>query len=123
VTEGPELSARDPAQVFRPLADSGAALHVITLGTPTVSTSDDVRYRNTVVDEGPRLSGGTRAQLLAGSALPARLQQLADVLTRSYRVTYARPARLIPPERITVSARRADLTAHGTPVKESQTRQ
>jgi hypothetical protein len=123
VTEGPELSARHPDQVLTPLADSGAAFHVITLGTPAVGISDDVRYRNTVVDDGPRLSGGTRAQLLAASALPVRLQQLADVLTRGYRVTYARPERLIPPQRITVSARRTDLTAYGTPVKESQTRQ
>jgi hypothetical protein len=123
VTEGPELSARDPAQVLGPLADSGAALHVITLGPPAVGISDEVRYRNAVVDDGPRLSGGTRAQLLAPSALAARLQQLAEVLTRSYRVTYARPDRLIPPQRITVAARRADLTAYGTPVKESQARQ
>jgi hypothetical protein len=123
VTEGPELSSRDPRQVLEPLADTGAALHVITLGTPSVGLDDDTRYRNTVVDEGPRMSGGTRTQLLAASALPARLLQLADVLTQTYRVTYARPDRLIPPDRVTVTARRAELTAHGTPVKEPQARQ
>ena len=84
--------------------------------------SDDVRYRDQVVDQGTRVSGGTRTQLLAASALPGKLQQLADVLTHAYRVTYAHPDSLIPPERVTVAARRADLTAFGTPVKGQQAR-
>jgi hypothetical protein len=37
------------------------------------------------------------------------------VLTHTYKVTYARRDSLIPPERVTVTARRADLTALGTP--------
>jgi hypothetical protein len=122
VTEGPELSGRHPDQVLTPLRETAAALHVITLGTPSVGIDNDTRDRNTVVDEGPRVSGGTRTQLLAGTALPARLQQLADALTHAYVVTYARPDSLIPPERITVTARRADLTAHGTPVRDPQAR-
>jgi hypothetical protein len=120
VTEGPELSSRHPDQVLAPLRDSGAALHVVSLGPPAAGISDDVRFRNTVIDEGPRISGGTRSQLLAASALTGKLQQLADLLTHAYRVTYARPERLIPPERITVATRRSDLTAHGTPVREPQ---
>jgi hypothetical protein len=123
VGEGPELSNRHPSQVLTPLRESGAALHVIALGTPSVGIGDDVTYRNTVVDEGPRISGGTRTQLLAASALPARLLQLANVLTSAYLVTYARPDSLIPPERVTVAARRQDLTAHGTPVRNPQARQ
>ena len=120
--EGEELSNRHPEQVLAPLRDSGAAMHVISIGGPAAAVSDEVRNRLTVVDEGTRASGGRHTQLLAGSALPARLQQLADVLTHSYRVFYAHPDSLIPPERVTVAARRADLTAFGTPDKDQQAR-
>lgn len=120
VSEGIELSDRHPDQVLTPLRDSGAAFHVISIGTPAVDVSDEVRFRNTVVDQGPGLSGGTRTHLLAGSALPNQLQQLGNRLTHAYRVTYARPVSLIPPEHVTVAARRAGLTANGTPVREPQ---
>jgi hypothetical protein len=120
VGEGPELSSRHPDQVLEPLRETGAALHVITLGLPRVSVEDEARFRDRVVDEGPRVTGGTRSQLLAASALPGKLDQLADVLTKTYRVTYGHPDTLIPPDRITVSAKRPDITAHGTPVKEPQ---
>ena len=120
--EGPELSNRHPEQVLTPLRDSGAALHVISIGQPAVSNDDDVRDRNTVVDQGPRQSGGTQAQLLTSTALPGRLQQLANVLTHTYKVTYGHPDTLIPPQRVTVTARRADLTALGTPIKDLQAR-
>jgi len=121
-SEGPELSNRSPDQVLTPLRDSGAALHVISIGLPAAGISDDVRYRDRVVDEGPRASGGTHTQLLAASALPNKLQQVANVLTHSYRVVYAHPDSLIPPERITVAARRGDLTAFGSPDKDQQGR-
>ena len=79
-----------------------------------------MQYRNRVVDEGTRATGGTHTQLLAASALANRLQQLASVLTHSYRVVYAHPDSLIPPQRVTVAARRSDVTAFGTPAKEPQ---
>jgi len=122
IGEGAELSNRHPDQVLTALRESGAALHVIAIGQPAVGLSDDVRDRNTVVDQGPRLSGGTQTQLLTSTALPGRLQQLADLLTHAYKVTYGHPDTLIPPERVTVSARRADLTALGTPTKGLQAR-
>jgi hypothetical protein len=122
VGEGPELSSRHPDQVLTPLRESGATLYVISLGAPAVGVSDDVRYRNTVEDEGTRTTGGTRTQLLASTALAGKLQQLANVLTHTYRVVYAHPDSLIPPQRITVAAKRADITAFGTPEKGQQAR-
>jgi len=120
--EGVELSSRHPDQVLTPLRESGATLHVISLGTPANSVSDDVLWRDKVVDEGPRASGGTHSRLLASTALTNKLQQLANVLTHSYRIVYAHPDSLIPPQRITVAARRSDVTAFGTPVKEPKAR-
>ena len=120
--EGPELSNRHPDQVLTPLRESGAALHVISIGMPAASTSVDVLDRNRVVDEGTRVTGGTHTQLLTSMALAGRLEQLANVLTHTYRIVYAHPDSLIPPQRITVAARRADLTAFGTPVNDQQAR-
>ena len=74
----------------------------------------------TVVDQGPRMSGGTSVQLLAPAALPGRLKQLGDVLTHAYKITYGHPESLIPPRQVTVTARRPDLTALATPIKDLQ---
>ena len=117
-TEGPEFSSRRYEDVLKPLDDLGAALHVVVLGPPSNDISEDSRNRSAVLDEGPRKSGGARESLLAGSALPGSLKRLAADLKHQYRVTYARPQSLIPPERATVSATRPGLTARGTLIKD-----
>jgi hypothetical protein len=48
------------------------------------------------------------------------LKQIANELTHQYRVTFARPQSLIPPQRTTVSATKPGLTARGTLVKDQQ---
>jgi hypothetical protein len=75
-----------------------------------------------VLDEGPRLTGGRRDELLTSQALDARLTQLADELTHQYKLTYARPQSLIPPERVTVSAAKPGVVARGTLIKEDKGR-
>jgi VWFA-related protein len=122
VAEGREFSYRQYDQVLGPLRASGAPLYALMIGTPSSSISDEARNRNIVLDEGTRDTGGRRDQLLAPSALADRLALLANQLTHQYKVTYARPESLIPPERITVAAARPGLTARGTPVKEAQGR-
>jgi VWFA-related protein len=109
-TEGPELSDRHYDQVLEPLRASGAALNVIIVGPPVNQSQD----RSVVLDRGPRETGGVYDNLLTGSALTARLKQLAEDLTHQYRVTYARPQTLIPPERVTVTAARPGITVRGT---------
>jgi hypothetical protein len=121
-TEGPELSTLQHDQVLEPLRASGAAYHAITLGRPSTSLSDEIRNRNIVLDQGPLTTGGSRDNLLTSMALGGRLRQLANELTHQYKVTYARPQSLIPPERVTVAASKAGLTARGTLVKEEQAR-
>jgi len=121
-TEGPELSNLHHDQVLEPLRASGAAFHAFTLGRPSASQSDEVRARNIVLDEGPRTTGGHRRDLLTSMALAGQLTQLANELNHQYRVTYARPQSLIPPERVTVAAAKPGLTARGTLIKEQQAR-
>jgi VWFA-related protein len=118
-TEGPEYSSRTYQDVLSAVRTTVAALHVITLGRPAVDVlSDAGRNRTTVLEEGPRASGGARESLRLGSRLPVTLEHLAAQLNHQYRITYARPQTLIPPEQVTVRATRPDVTARGTPVRE-----
>jgi hypothetical protein len=112
ITEGPDLSDRHFRQVLDPLRTSGAALHIVTLGSPR-NMEDD---RNMVLDAGPKQSGGSLSTILVGSALGGRLKQLANEITHQFRVTYARPNRLIPPEKVTVTSKRPELVLRGTAV-------
>jgi von Willebrand factor type A domain len=121
-TEGPELSNLQHEQVLEPLRASGAAYHAITMGRPSSSLSDEVRNRNIVFDQGPRTTGGSRDPLLTSMALGERLMLLANQLMHQYKVTYARPQSLIPPERVTVTSAKPGLTARGTLIKEEQVR-
>jgi hypothetical protein len=122
-TEGPELGNWQYDQVLAPLKANAVSYSAITIGTPSTSLSDEVRNRNIVFDEGTRQSGGRRQELLTGMALSATLTQLANELTHQYRVTYARPESLIPPEKTTVAAAKPGLKARGTVVKDKQGRQ
>jgi hypothetical protein len=45
------------------------------------------------------------------------MKQVATELTHQYRVTYARPQTLIPPEQVTITAAKPGLTVRGTQMK------
>lgn len=120
--EGSEFSFRQYDQVLDALAGGGAAFYAIMLGTPSSSVSQEAISRNIVLDRGPLNSGGRREQLLSPMALGEKLTQLADQLTHMYKVTYARPQSLIPPEKVTVAATVPGRTAHGTLMKDEKGR-
>jgi len=122
LSEGPELSNRQHDQVLDPLHANNVAFHAITMGRASTSLSDEMRNRALVLDEGPRLSGGRREELLTSMALDAKLAQLGDELTHQYKVTYAHPDSLIPPERVTIAAAKPGFTARGTPIKQAKGR-
>ena len=115
-----ELSYRSYDLVLPALRASGAPLYAVTIGTPYEDMTDEGRSRDIVLARGTSETGGRRDPLLTSMALEARLKLIADQLTHQYRVVYARPESLIPPERTTVTAARPDLTARGTPVKEKR---
>ncbi len=118
--EGPEFSNRMHDQVIDPLKASGAAFNAIVIGRPSSSMSSEARERGLVLDEGTRTTGGARIEILAVESLGMKLKQLADQLTHQYKVTYARPQTLIPPERFAVATGKPGLTARGTLVKEAK---
>jgi hypothetical protein len=118
-TEGPELSDRQYMTVLEPLRASGAALHVVTVGNPRNNNYD----RSVVIDMGTRDTGGRNDVLMTGTALTGRLKQLASELTHQYKVTYARPDTLIPPEQVTIAAAKPGLTVRGTQQKTQRERE
>lgn len=117
-TRGPEFSNRYHDQVESALKDAGASFHIVMIGPPpTDITSNEGRERAITFDTATENTGGRYDNVLAASALPDRLKQVANELTHQYLVTYARPQMLIPPEKITITAKRTELVVRGTPVK------
>ncbi len=61
----------------------------------------------------PQVNSTGTDQLLLPSGLKQRLEEVGKEIVSQYRVTYARPDSLIPPEKVDVSAKREGLTARG----------
>lgn len=117
-TENVEYSTLNYQQVLDPLRDSGAMLSAIVVTNPNGSMSTDpARNRATVLDRGPRESGGVRFDVLTSQAYEGRAKELAAVLKSQHRVVYSRPESLIPPDRVEVSVTKSGLEAHGTPAR------
>lgn len=108
---GVEFSNRYHVNVLQELDKGAAALHVIALGQPSTSLSDEARNRNQVVAEGTERTGGRRDQVIALTAAAPQMKQLANELVNQYVVTYARPDTLIPPQKIEVTVTKPGLTA------------
>ncbi len=120
----PEFSGLPYQTVVKALRDSGAMFDAIVVETgppaPLPASGEQataIHDRDTVLDEATRATGGLNRQALSSMALAPELTSIAAQLRSQYRVVYARPESLIPPEKIDVSVRRPGLTARGTPVK------
>jgi Ca-activated chloride channel family protein len=106
-----EFGTRSYDNVLEELDKSGAALHVVALGQPSASQTDELRNRNQVIALGTERTGGRRDQVLALTAAAPAMKALANELVNQYVVTYARPDTLIPPQKIEVTVTRPGLTA------------
>jgi VWFA-related protein len=105
-----EFSTLYFSRVVEAIRKSGATFHFIGIGTPSASTSDEMRNRNMTIAEATSATGGRRDQVLAESGLSDRMTQLADELLNQYVVTYSRPEQLIPPEKLDVTVTKPGLT-------------
>jgi len=112
-----ELSYRTYDTVLPELKDADAPLYALMIGQPVSGLRDEDRGRQILLDRGTTETGGRHEQLLTSMALEGRLKQLADQLTHMYRVVYAHPDSLLPPEKITIAAKNPSFSAYGTPVK------
>jgi VWFA-related protein len=109
ITEGVEFSNMYSTTVLNELYASRATLHVLSIGRPNESMSDEMRNRGIVLDEGTTRTGGRRDQILATSGLADNMRRVADELLNQYLVTYGAPESLIPPEKIDVMSTRKDV--------------
>ena len=71
------------------------------------------REREIVWGQGTVDTGGRREIVLTSMALKDALGQVADELLHQFKVVYARPTTLIPPEKTVVSSNREGLTVRG----------
>jgi VWFA-related protein len=109
---GPEMSYRQYTEVLRFFREGGAALHVLQVGSGIGEQGREI-----VISKGTSETGGRFEEVLVPARIELKAQQLATELSNQYRVTYARPSRLVPPSKTEVSARRPDLRARGMLVK------
>jgi len=119
----PEFSNLPYENVVEALRDCGAAFNAVTLqfGPATVPPTGSeqataMHNRDMVLDLATRATGGLNDQAISGMALPPELKSIATQLRNQYRLVYARPESLIPPEKVEVAVKKPGLTARGTPV-------
>jgi VWFA-related protein len=118
VTDGVEYTNRYARDITEALSAAQAALHALAIGTFYVTPSDTVeRERALVLDMSTRDSGGQRITLLIPSAVVDALDRLAAELSSQYKLVYARPQSLIPPEKTTVTSARAGVTMRAAPLR------
>ena len=117
ITDGIEFSNRYHQDVVNTLRKANVALHMVTIGQFPHSEEQGLRERSLLLDLGPRVSGGQRVNLLSAHGLDSALQRLARELLSQYKVTYARPDSLIPPEKTEVSSGRNGVTVRGAPAR------
>jgi VWFA-related protein len=129
---GPELSYRHYTDALRPLRESGASLHAILVTGSNIEEAMRPAERGNPGDSGGGLggvgrdivlgrmtkeTGGRYEEVLTISSLGTKLQQLSGEISNQYRVTFARPQRLIPPKSTEISARQPNVHARGMLIK------
>ncbi len=117
-TGGREGSNGFYQQALDRLEASGASLHVVMYRPAgRAPFGDEVRQRDTLIDRGVRATGGSRRDVLATQALAPAMAGLARLLAHQFRVVYARPQTLIPPESVTITAASPAAVAYGGPAR------
>jgi VWFA-related protein len=114
VTDGVEFTNRYYRDIVDVLVKNHVALHIVTIGPFYHSEQHGLRERSFLLDAGPRESGGQRISLLSPNGLDGAMAKLAKELRAQYKVVYSRPDSLIPPDKVTVSTDKKDLTVRGT---------
>jgi VWFA-related protein len=125
--EGEEFRSHRPAKpILAALERSGAVLHVVAIGTPTmrklnravVESGDaqgddwtvDQQNRNAVLGEGPKQSGGRRQELAVATGLSKALESVADDLLNQYALVYEGATDSKPSRKLSVSVKRRGVS-------------
>ena len=121
-----EYSTLPAAHVLNQLQDSGAVLYVISVATMAQGTLpnssvvpdkpsdllDKAVDVNQVLGDGPKQSGGRRAEIIGTAGSIPVLQQIGDELKYQYVITYIVPAGEKPNQKLNVSTKRKGISIH-----------
>ncbi len=119
VITGPDdLSYSESQEVPASFVFSGAMLNILRLGPDTMSHRLEM-----VLSKATSETGGRNEIVLSAMALPAKAAQLAKEISSQYKITFARPARLIPPKKTEIFSRNANVRARGMLLKTAKERQ
>jgi VWFA-related protein len=118
--EGTDFSNVPYQKTLDEIRDGGAALHVLQLTNRSGAAIRDerARDRSIVIDEGTRMSGGRRQDVLSSMAYNDALARVLEDLANQYKIVFGRPGVLVPPKTFEVGVTKPDLTARGTLVRE-----
>ena len=118
VTDGTEFTNRYSKDIVRELRESGAALHAVTIGRFIHSDEHPVRERSFVIDDGPKVTGGQRIQLLVANPLGDVMARLARELSSQYKVVYGRADSLYNTGDVEIASARPGIRMRGTAARE-----
>jgi VWFA-related protein len=105
-----EFSTDTYERVIADLEKTGVELNILSIGSPVISNTDEMRNRNLLIAEGTQRTGGRREQVLSDLGIAEKMKQIALSLSSELVLTYAHPDTLIPPEKLSISAARPGLT-------------
>lgn len=117
---GEEHSTLPAHHVLNNLRQSGASLHVMTVvntalrsqSNPTTASAmlGENMNLNEVLGDGPKQSGGLRAEIVAASGIASVLQELADLLKSQYMIEYTLPDGVKPSDKLSVAVKRRGVS-------------
>jgi VWFA-related protein len=113
---GGQAGGASASSILTELRQSGATMYAVTYGPPAANNSNDIRtmgdesYREQVLGDGSKQSGGRRIEVVSTAAMTKALQQVADDLEAQYAISYALPDGVKPDKRINVNLDRKGLT-------------
>jgi len=113
---GGQAGGASASSILTELRQSGATMYAVTYGPPATNNSNDIRtmgdesYREQVLGDGSKQSGGRRIEVVSTAAMTKALQQVADDLEAQYAISYALPDGVKPDKRVNVNLDRKGLT-------------
>src|SRR5262245_39762619 len=108
---GQEFGELDHTSVLAQLRGYPVTMHALALTSRgAMPAGRPEQELELTLAEGTKMTGGRRQELLTTMALGDQLLAVLDEINKQYKVTYARPRTLIPPESLEVTARRPELT-------------
>jgi hypothetical protein len=113
-TDGVEFTDRYAKEVVQALTKARASAHLLTIGKFMEDTSLPYRERVFFISQVGR-TGGQQISMMAPHPLAANLERVAKELMSQYKVVYARPDALIPPDSVELVSGREGITMRGTP--------